>query len=164
MLNDDYLKVALDDARARQTALLQLIYFTDQQAMGLLRLYVTIGLAAAAGAAAGLGPEAWLPKAVSIGLGFAAAALTIGCFFCFLTMRTAQVGLPGRGPEFWRTAMELSDLDHVVAQYLEELEAGQRRDRETNRRSGKSFERAKWAGISAPALALIAGLVTALYL
>ncbi len=49
-LSDDQLKVAIDDARARQAALLQSIYFNDQQALRLLRLYVTLGLAAAAGA------------------------------------------------------------------------------------------------------------------
>ena len=45
MPNSDLLKIALEDARARSTALLQLIFLTDRQAMALFRLYVTIGMA-----------------------------------------------------------------------------------------------------------------------
>ena len=47
----DKLKLALDDIRARRKALLDLIVLADQQAMGYLRLYVTLGLATASGAA-----------------------------------------------------------------------------------------------------------------
>src|SRR5690606_29655615 len=105
MLDTDQLQVALDDARARQTALLQLIYFTDQQAMSLLRLYVTIAVATATGAATGFAPNSWIPMAASIGLTVVSIALLVGCYFCFQAMKTAELALPGRGADFWKAVV-----------------------------------------------------------
>lgn len=163
----DALKMAIDDARVRQAAVLQLIYFTDQQALGLLRLYVTLGLGAVAGTAAGLGPDAVIPRAAAMGLAGAALVLFVGCFLCFRAMQSAQLTFPGRGADFWRAALFASEhveLCGIVKQYLEDLTIGQTRDRETNKRTAAALKHAKWAGLAAPATALIMATIAFLYL
>jgi len=160
MLNDE-LKLVLDDARHRQAAMLQLIYFTDQQALGLLRLYITLGIAAATGAVAILAPGSWLPPSASLALAASALALQIGCYFCFRAMRTAEISLPGRGADFWKAALASEcRLRDVMDQYLEDLEEGQGRDQLTNRQSAKALARAKLAGPAAAALALAVFIVS----
>ncbi|MGH6736339.1 MAG: hypothetical protein ACRECX_09710 [Methyloceanibacter sp.] len=163
IMNADQLKLAIDDARHRQIALLDLIYSTDTKALGLLRLHVTIGMAAAAGAVAGFTSTSSIPKSVAVGLIAAVVALFVGCVFCFRSMRSAKVSLPGRGADFWKAALDNKVTVPVIAdQYLSELANGQERDRETNRVTARDFAIAKWAGIVSPALALVTGLLSLL--
>ena len=66
--NFDKLKLALDDIRARHKAVYDLIVLTEQQALSFLRLYVTLGLAAASGAVTGIVGNASISTALGGGL------------------------------------------------------------------------------------------------
>ena len=101
MLTADEMRFALDDARQRQAALLDLIYSIERQAGSLLSLYVTLGLASASAATAILLGTIKVPAAVGFGLLAAVVTLLIGSWFCFGAMKSALVGLPGRGADFW---------------------------------------------------------------
>jgi len=160
-MTDDEFKLVIDDARHRQTALLNLIVFTDQQALGLLRLYVTIGVAAATGAAVGFVGNDAIPFVVAGGLAGVVIALFVGIIYCYRAMQTAEIGLPGRGADFWKAAIGQPDITYAdaVSQYLSELENQQARDRHTNGITAGALKRAKWAGAAALAVALAAGLI-----
>jgi hypothetical protein len=164
MLKSDEVKLALDDVRARQIALLQLIYFTDQQAIGLLRLYVTVGVAAATAASAGFSGNSSITMAAAVALSVVALLLLIGCLYCYRAMATAKIGLPGKGPEFWTWALDHPDvnLSYVVSQYLEQTRAILEQDRDTNRVTANALKRAKQLGAAALAAALLVALVSCL--
>lgn len=161
--DNDIIKLALDDARARQTALVQLMYFTDQQALGLLRLYVTLGTASATAAVTGFSSNSWLPVEGSAALLACTTTFLAGSYFCFRAMRTAEVTLPGRGADFWKDALFANfNQAEIVSQYLDGLISGQHRDKATNKTSASALRLAKWAGISTPLVAIIVALLTVL--
>lgn len=155
--------MAVDDTRARHTALVQLIQFQDQQAVGLLRIFVTIGSAAAAGAVAGFSPQAWLPNA-AIGALIAIVLCTlIGSLFCFRAIRSARITLPGRWADFWQTAIDHWEQDsrEVILSYLKELSKAQEDDKKTNEITAQELARARVVGISTPLVAFVAGSIIA---
>jgi hypothetical protein len=57
MLTHEQWRFAIEDARARHEAILTLIYATDRQAMSMLSLYVTLGLATASVFVASIDPS-----------------------------------------------------------------------------------------------------------
>jgi hypothetical protein len=156
MLKDDELKFGAEDARSRHAALLQLIYFTDQQAMALLRLYVTLGLATASGALAGFVSQA-VPRVAAWGLLAGLVTLVAGSAFCFRVMMSSSVGLPGRGAEFWLWAEREATVDfhHVLSEYLIQLEKTTAEDRELNKRNVAALRKAKLIGMTVPLTALL---------
>lgn len=160
MLSDDDLPVAIGDARTRHAAVVDLIYFTDRQAMGLLSLYITLGVAAASGAVVAFGKQPLLPTAVGFGLGGATITLVIGAWFCFRAMKTETINLPGRGAEFWLWANHPKvDRRAAFVQYLQNLKDKHDQNNEINRRTSRYLRNAKLCGIGVPLAALASGAV-----
>ncbi|NKM99455.1 hypothetical protein [Rhizobium leguminosarum] len=116
----DDLKIALDDVRARQTALVNLIIFTDQKAMAVFRLYVTLGIAAGAAGAASFFRNDALLEFARWAMVATACWLALGALFCFRAMSRASINLPGRGP----------------GRITRSAESESRTEREDGRRSG----------------------------
>lgn len=160
MTDADLIKLALDDVRARQKALLDLILFQDQQAMGLLRLYVTLGLAAASGAVAVLLGPSTFPFALGISLLAAVAPLFAGAVYCFRAAQAASVGFPGLHPSFWKWAsdpqIEPADMRDA---YLNQLSTSMDLNHDLNDRLGGLIKIAKLCGGVSPIVTLIAGLI-----
>lgn len=160
MLEKDELKIAVEDARARQAALVQLVYFIDTQAMNFLRTYITIqaGTVSAIAIAAG---SSWSFKVPLIGslLGLLVSTL-IGSFYCFHTMRTVSITLPGRGPEFWKWGLD-DEVPHddVAVAYMDSLEETMTKNRAINEASSKALEKAKLFGMLSAFVGLGGGLV-----
>lgn len=154
------LKTMLDDVRARDAALMNLMLFVDRQAMALFRVYVTVGVASAAASAAGQFNRDVLFHEARWATLAAALVLAFGCFACLKAMVPSKVGLPGRGAEFWVWARdELVTEDQMIAQYLGHAEASQAINRITNGQTAAWLSRAKRAGIAAPLAGLLVGAV-----
>ena len=101
---------------------MSLVLFIDTQAMNLLRLYLTIGAAAASAAVAGLSNSAPIPFVTSWALLGVTAAMLLGSWFCFRAMQTSDISLPGRGSEFWVWASrEDVTREAVFDSYLQNL-------------------------------------------
>lgn len=162
MLDKDELKIAVEDARARQVALVQLLYFIDTQAMNFLRTYITIE-AAAVSAIVAASASNWSFKAelIAAALGML-LALIAGSYYCFYTMRTVNITLPGRGPDFWIWGLDRAvPHDDVALEYMTALQETMQKNRAINEKSSRSLERAKLSGVLSPFVALGFGLVAA---
>ena len=150
MLDKDELKIAIEDARARQSALVSLIYFIDTQAMNFLRCYITIE-AGAVSLLVAAAASSWTFKAEICGSAIGILATTlIASFYCFRAMPTANITLPGRGAEFWVWALD-KDIEHddVAKTYLRDLEKSTTSNREVNARSARALQFAKlWGAVS----------------
>jgi len=163
MLDEAGMRFAIDDARVRHKALADLIYFLDQQALRLLGLYVSVGLAAAAAAITGFSSKSPITHAAGLALGAASICLSVGCLFCFWTMKPAAMSLPGRDAQFWLWANNDS-VPHteMFEQYLKNLDAKTTANLELNENSAIAFGRAKLCGVLAPLAALGVGVVALL--
>jgi hypothetical protein len=156
----DKLKLAFDDMRVRHKGLLDLIVLTDQQALGLLRLYVTLGAAAASGAVAVLSGETVIWTSASIAFAAATVVFLVGAIFCFRAMGMATVGLPGRGADFWMWAFDPHiDIADIRASYLSEVELSLAINRKLNASTARELAIAKKCGIVAPAITGLVGLI-----
>lgn len=150
----DLTAIAIEDARAHHTARLELIQFTDQQAMNLLSLYVTLSIAAASGFGASLG-SALVPAAAGYALLTAAIPLLAGAACCFKVLSSADIALPGREPAFWRWATENDALTgaDVLKAYLGQMAETAEVNRGVNRRGTWWLSTARACGVTAPVLA-----------
>jgi hypothetical protein len=158
------LPIAIDDARVRLQSLVDLILFTDQQAMTLLSVYVTLGTAAAGIALTALSSEPLIP--VSAGWGMAAAAIMLfaGAILCLRAAApVATFPLAGEGADFWLWAVrERIDLQATTLKYLERLEASTTISRELNRLGASELKVAKRLGLATPLVALASGVAAQL--
>lgn len=155
------LKTILDDVRSRDTALLTMLLATDRQAMALFRVYVTLTAALVSVAIAVIFGDAlrfdiW----VAAGSGAAALGLSISCWFCIQTIKTATVALPGKGAEFWQWAIR-DDItkDAVIEAYLQQSLCGQNNNLEVNRQSSYWLRQAKRLGVASLVLGSIIVIV-----
>ena len=156
-------KIILDDIRARDVALLNMLLATDRQAVSLFRVYVTMAAALVSAAVAGVlkqghTVDVWLTSGVVI----AASGLALACWLCIRAIRTAQVGMPGKGAEFWLWARR-EDVNEDVAldAYLSQSLAAQDINLEVNRRSSSCLRKAKRVGVwsvATGALVILFGL------
>lgn len=163
MLEKDDWKIAVEDARVRHSAVVGLIYFTDSQAVNLLRLYVTIASASAAGAITSFASDvSALPVAVGWGLAVATLAFVTASYFCFLAMTPASINLPGRDAEFWLWAMR-PDIERteVFKAYLANLKEKTEINNSVNLCGSKYLTHAKQMGMAAPLFALVVGVLAA---
>ena len=160
MLKREEKQFAIEDARVRHAALLQMLLFTDTQAMSLLRLYATLGVAAASGATAGfVGSFLTVPDPFAFALFGAAAVFFVGCLFSLWAMRTANVSLPGRGAEFWLWATDPKvTFDHALDSYLKELAGKGDMNLAVNTRAAFHLRSAKRCGAWSPVVAFAFGL------
>ncbi|MGJ5203626.1 hypothetical protein [Bradyrhizobium sp. HKCCYLR20261] len=153
-LDLDALKFAVDDARRRHAAVVELIMVSDRQAMGLLQLYVALAGAAGSAAATILySASATFPPFVGWALVGFACPLAIGSFFCLKVMIGADIGLPGRKPDFWLWAHEEGvTSEEVYVTYLKELGPKEKQNTNLNYRLGNWLQWAKYCAAAAPLL------------
>lgn len=163
-IEDTEFRTIIEDARVRHAAGVALIMATDSQAMALMRLYVTVGIATASGAAAGLSTAAtFVPHAVGAALAAATLAVVAGAGFCLRTMGSGEINLPGRDPDFWQWARHPGvDRTSILSAYLSALENGARINSAMNQKGAFALKRAKLCALIAPLAALMAGVVDGL--
>jgi hypothetical protein len=159
MLSSEELRYACDVAQKRHTALVDLIFNNDRMAMGLMQLYITIASATTSGAAV-----IWF-KIGSTGapayLAFVLLAIGIPCLFgaahCFAAMWPSTINLPGTQPDLWLWAEKQDNGGNAALRvYLTRLEEGHMRNQQVNDRTDALMKIAKWSGISAPLLGILA--------
>lgn len=153
-------RTIIEDARTRHAAVVTLMHSLDGQAIGLLRLYATLGIATASGALAGFGSSTIvIERPLAWGLASAAVVLVIGSASCFVCMRSTRINLPGRDPDFWQWAIR-PDVERslVLAKYLETLKEKAANNLRRNRLSSMALMVAKLCGVGAPLVALATGL------
>ena len=113
-----------------------------------------------AGCIAAFGSEPKLSPEFGWGIVAAEFCIAVGCIFCLRAASSAALNLPGRGAEFWLwAAHEQVTKAHATKAYLDNIAAKQALNREVNRRTAAALKRAKQAGICAPLIGTIAGLV-----
>ncbi|WP_376709095.1 hypothetical protein [Pseudochrobactrum lubricantis] len=162
------MKIILDDVRSRDAALLTMLLATDRQAMALFRVYVTLTVALASAALAGMiGAAPYLGVWVVIAAGTMAGCLTLACWYCIQAIKTATVALPGKGAEFWQWASRDDVTEEaVIAAYLEQSLNGQDNNFAVNQQSSSYLRMAKRLGVASIVLGSIivvlgaSGLVT----
>lgn len=157
-LSDGEFRTVIEDARARHAAVVALIYAADAQALSLMRLYVTLSIAAVSGAAASLGQTALFPRPVMWALILTAAIFVIGTAFCLRTLRSTNLNLPGRTGDFWQWAIS-NDVDRtaVLEAYLDNVEKKGKMNNDISASSGNALKWAKRCGVVAPVVALLTG-------
>lgn len=162
-LAKDDLRTVIEDARTRHAAVVALIYFTDRQAMGLLRLYGTLAVATTSATAAGFAPDPIVGRPFVAAVAAATIVLMIGCIFCLLAMASGRINLPGRGADFWLWSLTPSvDRPEVLRSYLESMKERAQLNDDLNSRTAGALRRAKQCAIVAPMAAMLAGLAGAL--
>ena len=157
-ISGDLFKVGLDDARARHAAVVNLILFTDTQALGLLRLYIPLGIATASGAVASFSKNPTIPVAAGVALAAATVCLIVASWLCFRAMATTKINLQGRGAEFWEWAADQSASD-TFRHYMQNLKAKQAENNKLNARTARMLDFAKKCAIASPAFAAVAGSI-----
>ena len=157
-LAESEFRTIIEDARTRHAAVVALMYVTDTQAMSLLRLYVTLGIATASATAAGFGPSAMFARPVAWALAVGAIIFMIGAAFCLRALRPSKINLPGRKAEFWTWAMLPNvERDTVLAAYLDNLQEKGAMNDGCNARAADALKWAKRCGAIAPLGALLLG-------
>lgn len=144
------LKVVLDDVRARDTALLNMIVAIDRQALALFRIYVTLAVALGSAAVAGAySSTANVNSWIVWGAGSAALGLAVGCHFCITTVRSAKLGVPGKNADFWKWALrdDISE-EAMVDAYLKYSDDAQQQNYRVNDQSTRSMRIAKRLGVA----------------
>lgn len=157
MSDEDLLKLAIDDIRARQDAVYDLVLSQDKQAMELLRLYVTVGLAVASGAVAMLSNPDRFPLGVGLLCGL--VALVVGIVFCFRATWQAQIAFSGRDAKFWEWASHPSiTTADLQAAYFKAADENLKTNRRLNVETAREYWIAKWCGVASPILIAFVGL------
>jgi hypothetical protein len=161
MLNREEWALALEDIRTRQQAGLETIRATDQQAMSLLALYVTLASAAAsAGVAALASDQILFPRILSAPLLLAALAFAIGRQKCFRAMKLARIGVPGRSPDFWRwAALPEIAFEEAMQSYLKNAEEMYALNTSVNREGAFALNTARLFGLAAPVVGVVLALL-----
>jgi hypothetical protein len=151
------LRFALDDARRRHSAVVDLLAANDRQALGFLQLYVALAGGALSGAAAiVLSPANSFPKALGYGLFGFAGPLIFGAMFCMAAVWPSNINLPGRKPDFWIWANEVS-AEQAFLEYLNNLTAKEAQNSSLNFRLSRLMTYAKMLGVAAPIVGLAVG-------
>ncbi len=162
MLNEEQKRFAIEDARTRQGAIVALILATDQQAIALLSLYVTLGLATTSAMIGGLSSPTFLPPGLILPLLAATIMFLVGAYYCFRTIATATISNPGREPNFWLwAARDDITADAAFAAYLENLQVKYDHNFALNERNAQRAKRAKQMGIAAPLAAILVWVFSA---
>lgn len=161
MDSKDLIGIAIEDARSRHAATFELVRFTDSQAMSLLGLYVTLGIATVSGAAFGLAPASGLPAPVATALAAAAVLLFVGAAFCLRVLASADLGLPGREPAFWIWALADQDAKAILLGYMERLAEASAVNKALNTSATGHLGNARLCGALAPLAAFLTGVATA---
>lgn len=159
-LADKDFRTVIEDARARHAAVLSLMYAMDGQGMSLLRIYATIAVATAAGAAAGLSNPSTFSHSLTGALMVATIVLCSGSYFCLAALWPSRINLPGRNADFWQWALlpDVSRAD-VLNAYLAKLSDKGKANTAINQKAARNLERAKYCAIVTPLAMLVTILV-----
>lgn len=162
-LAPDDMRFALNDARERHKATIDLICGIDRQALSFLQLYVTLSGAALSGAGVILlSSGSSYPRALGIGLLAFAAPIVLGAVLSIITIWPRDINLPGRDPDFWQWANgDLVATEHAYRQYLDNLAVKAKQNISLNSRLSNLMLTAKIAGVTAPIAGLGAAFVAA---
>ncbi|MDR6635806.1 hypothetical protein J2X72_004620 [Phyllobacterium sp. 1468] len=160
--NDDW-KLAIEDTRFRQNAIVALISSGNNQALGLLRLFSVIALATATGAVTSLAAGEFSPT-----VGWELASLTLvlvwSSWQCFQALEVGDIDLPGRNAEFWLLAADNeNDRPTFSRQYLEIFKERYRTNHRVSERQARALRKAKLGGIIAPLIGIAVGAVLAFF-
>ncbi len=160
--NDDW-KLAIEDTRFRQNAIVALIYSSNNQALGLLRLFSVIALATATGAVTSLAAGEFSPA-----VGWELLSLTLvlvwSSWQCFRALEVGDIDLPGRDAEFWLLAADNgNDRPAFSRHYLEVFRERYRTNRIVSERQARALRKAKLGGIIAPLIGIAVGAVLAFF-
>ena len=159
-LDKDDFRTIIEDARARHAAVVALIYFNDTQAMNLLRLYLSIGVASASAAVAGLTQTTAIPFAVGCALGAATAVVLLGAVLCLMAMASGAINLPGRDPDFWLWGLDPQiEKQNVLRKYLENLAEKAKTNRDLSERGAIALKYAKYCAVAAMVAASVVGAI-----
>ncbi|MFT4117496.1 hypothetical protein [Bradyrhizobium sp.] len=151
------LKFAVDDARRRHAAVVDLIAASDRQSLGFLQLYVALAGGAFSGAAAILLPTVGtMPRPLGFGLLGFALPLTVGAVLCMIAVWPSNINLPGRTPNFWIWALR-HEAEEVYLAYLDNLQVKEKQNSDLNRKQGRYMLAAKIAGVAAPIAGVLVG-------
>ncbi len=157
-LDKDDFRTILEDARARHAAVVALIYFNDTQAMNLLRLYLTVGVATLSGAIAALTKDTVIPIATGWALAATTGVMLFGSILCLLAMASGTINLPGRDADFWLWGLDPQvEKTDVLKRYLENLKEKAETNRGLTERSGIALKYAKYCVVAAIIAAACAG-------
>jgi len=160
MLSEEQMRFAIEDARTRHEAVVNLIYQTDQQAVSLLTLYVTLALATASGFVGSLLPTPVVPSGFSVPLFVATLGFIGGILMCFRTLETAMINLPGREAKFWIWANgENVTPEQAFVAYLDNLQTKTGQNNALNASTAQSIRWARRLGLAAPVVALLSAVV-----
>lgn len=159
MLRTEDWHFAIEDARTRHQALMNLILATDQQAMSLLALYVTLGSGAASAFVASIGQIALIPSVFTFPLLAATVMFAFGAFSCLKVVETKKFSLPGRDAEFWLWASR-DDVEAPVAyrEYLTSLQVMYIANVALNNIEAVKLNYARQCGIAAPIAGVALGI------
>jgi hypothetical protein len=158
------IRLAIEDARARHAAVVALIYFTDTQAMGLLRLYATLALATASGGTVTFTSHAPFSRSLALALAAATMVLVVGAAFCLRAMRSGVISLPGRPADFWLWAMGPDVNQHDWSRkYLDNLAEKASLNEKLNAGSARALQLAKFCALILP-IATAAGGAAGIFL
>jgi hypothetical protein len=162
-LSVEDLRFAVDDARRRHAALVDLIHALDRQALGFLQLYIALSGGALSGMVAILftANSAGFPHMLGYFLYGFAMFTVIGAIHCVIAMWPAKINMPGHLPEFWIWA----DRDDVGAErayraYLNDLVCPALRNEKVNASMAWHLTRAKINGVIAPLAGIAIGLLS----
>lgn len=159
-LSPEEMRFALDDAKERHKATVELIAGIDRQALSFLQLYVTLSGAALSGAGVILlATHSPYPRALGIGLLVFAIPIVAGAVLSMVTIWPADVNLPGRDPGFWQWADDQDAIHTVYKAYLSNLAVKAKQNTRLNARMSNLMLAAKMAGVAAPIVGLAAAAI-----
>ncbi|MCV9934774.1 hypothetical protein OIU35_00215 [Boseaceae bacterium BT-24-1] len=144
------LKNILDDVRARDAALLNMIVAIDNHSLALFRIYVTLAVALASAAVVGSASTTGRVDAWTVwGAGSAALGLALACHFCILSIRSVKLGVPGKNADFWQWAIrEDVTYEAMLEAYLQYSDQTQQQNYRVNDHSTKCLKIAKRLGVA----------------
>jgi hypothetical protein len=148
---------AFQDIARYQEHLFRLMIHNDDRALRVLSLYIaTIGLIITAGF--GLYQAKSLGAYPIIFLAGVTLSLAVGCVFAYWAAWSADIYLPGRKPDFWRWANEISNPDETIRAYLEQAQEIIIHNEEITNRAATRLGRSYQCGVIAPLIGLGAAL------
>lgn len=144
-VNMDEIKIIIDDVRVYHKEQVSLIYHNGNQAMSLLSLYVTLGVASSAGFLASIDTDSFIYQVAGMGLLSVSILLLLGAIFCFLASWGGQIALPGRDPEFWKsyTPKDDDEFSSLFDTYLDQLDTALNENDKINNNRVKNLRNAK---------------------
>ncbi|RUZ54102.1 hypothetical protein, partial [Mesorhizobium sp. M7A.F.Ca.CA.004.05.2.1] len=158
MLNPDDWKLAIEDARFRHNALVGLIIASDNQALALMRLFLTVATATGAGFASVIVPHTLIQTPLAWSLAAATLAMVYSAWQCFRVISPRIINLPGRGADFWLWAADATGTrEEVFRQYLKVLAEKHEINKSVNESQASALRWAKLGGILSPMVALVVG-------